>query len=108
MSVYRQRSCVLLLAFALLPALSSGVGAAEAPAGSSGPRAQMPWMSGWLPSMRAASMDCRRSPTGTQRRRAAVRRITWSSVRPVVQGLANVDPDAMGNVINYIARRVPL
>jgi len=26
----------------------------------------------------------------------------------VVIGLANVDPDAMGNVVNYIARRLPL
>lgn len=26
----------------------------------------------------------------------------------VLVGLANVDPDAVGNVINYIARRVPL
>jgi len=26
----------------------------------------------------------------------------------VLIGLANVDPDAIGNVINYIARRVPL
>ena len=26
----------------------------------------------------------------------------------VIVGLANVDPDAIGNVVNYIARRVPL
>ena len=26
----------------------------------------------------------------------------------VVIGLANVDPDAVGNVVNYIARRLPL
>jgi hypothetical protein len=26
----------------------------------------------------------------------------------VIVGLANVDPDAIGNVVNYIARRLPL
>ena len=26
----------------------------------------------------------------------------------VIVGLANVDPDGIGNVVNYIARRLPL
>jgi len=26
----------------------------------------------------------------------------------LVSGLANVDPDAVGSVVNYIARRLPL
>jgi CubicO group peptidase (beta-lactamase class C family) len=56
MSVYRQRFCALLLAFALLPALSSSVGAAEVPAGSSGPRAQDA-VDEWLAAFNAGSLD---------------------------------------------------